>query len=85
MTESVETELLKLSADRANLTPQEVLNTLLRPEWDKAGQMYDWRNHVSEDVKRLWSELSTESQLVTFCAAVYAAYDEEGWDSVWSS
>jgi hypothetical protein len=83
MTDTIKSELLGLSAERANLTPDEVLNVLLRPEWDKAGRMYDWRNHVNRDVKRLWPELSTDSRLVAFYTAVHAAYDEEGWDSVW--
>jgi hypothetical protein len=84
MTNKIESELLNLSAERANLTPQEVLNILLRPEWDKAGRMYDWRNHVNASVKRVWSRLGQEAMLVAFLTATESAYDEEGWDSVWS-
>lgn len=80
MTDTLQTELLELSADRANLTPQEVLNTLLCPEWDKARRMYDWRNHVSLEVQDIWPRLSQDARLAVFLQANVEAYDEEGWD-----
>jgi hypothetical protein len=83
-TAAVESELLKLSSDCANLTDEEVLNNVLSPEWDKAGRMYGWRNHVKRDIKRLWPSLALESKLLVFFVACEEAYDEDGWDSLWS-
>lgn len=80
MTESAKSKLLELSAERANLTPEDVLNNLLLPEWKEASRMYDWRNHIDDSIRGSWHELSTESRLVAFLTAATRALDEEGWD-----
>lgn len=28
------------------------------PRWDGAGRVHDWRNHVPEEVKKLWPTFS---------------------------
>jgi hypothetical protein len=81
----VESELLSLAADRANLTCEEVLSTLLLPDWGNASRMYDWRNHERVEVQGMWPKLRQESRLTALLQATIEAYDEEGWDSVWSS
>jgi hypothetical protein len=76
---TVSEELLALSADRANLTQQEVLHNLLCPDWEKADQMYDWRNHVKFVVREHWDRLSQEAKLVAFIQASIEASDEGGF------
>ena len=72
---SVENDLLKLCADRANLSTEEVLNVLLRPEWGSAEVLYDWRNYVADDMRQFWPLLSTESRLVALCSALHSAFE----------
>jgi len=49
------------------------------PKWDEAGKTHDWRNHVGDNVKALWSTLTTAQRLAIALDAESDA-DCENWD-----
>lgn len=32
------------------------------PEWDNAGLVHDWKNHIGEHVQKLWESFSDEQK-----------------------
>lgn len=53
--------------------------TLDDPQWDRAGRVHDWRNHVADAVKAAWPALSLDARVVAYGCARVAA-DREAWD-----
>jgi hypothetical protein len=56
-----------------------LLADLETPEFDNAGRVHDWRNHVPEEVKEQWDQLSVEARKVAYLAA-YNEAEREEWD-----
>ncbi|NTF23521.1 hypothetical protein G6L37_34690 [Agrobacterium rubi] len=52
---------------------------LSNPDFDNAGKVHDWRNHVSEYVQSLWHEFSDEQRAAIALGAEDQAGNEE-WD-----
>lgn len=52
---------------------------IIFPEWDKAGKVHDWRNHVPQNVRNLWDTF-TIIQLKALYAWAYNLAMEERWD-----
>lgn len=59
--------------------PDYVKAQALNPEWDKAGRVHDWRNHVPEHIRLIWGTLSDELKLDLAAWADILA-DREQWD-----
>lgn len=56
-----------------------ITRSAFNPEWDKAGKVHDWRNHVPENVQAMWSTFKIEQR----CALVEWAESlasQEHWD-----
>lgn len=51
----------------------------LNPEWDKATEVHDWRNHVPENVQSIWSTFKIEQRMALVEWAESLASREE-WD-----
>jgi hypothetical protein len=49
------------------------------PQWDKAGLVHDWRNHVQPHFAEDWHSMALETRLAIFLVADHAA-GEEQWD-----
>lgn len=49
------------------------------PDFDKARKCHDWRNHIPDNVRELWSEMSVEARVVAYLMAERQAAAEE-WD-----
>ena len=49
------------------------------PQWDKAGKVHDWKNYVTDQLRKIWSGLSDDQKRV-----VASNFDEiaerEEWD-----
>jgi len=52
---------------------------LENPEFENAGRVHDWRNHVPEEVKEQWDQLSVDARKVAYLTAYHEAEEEE-WD-----
>lgn len=48
-------------------------------EWEKAGKVHDWRNHVGHNTRRIWDSLSTDQQVAIALDAQQLASREE-WE-----
>ena len=49
------------------------------PEWDKAERVHDWRNYISERVRRIWGTFTSEQKDALFEMADEMATREE-WE-----
>ena len=49
------------------------------PNWDAAGRVHDWRNHVPDAVRAIWSTFSQAQRVALYCWAQDLAADED-WD-----
>lgn len=49
------------------------------PDWSRAGRVHDWRNHVRDGAKEIWSTLTPAQRTALALDAEDAASDEE-WD-----
>jgi hypothetical protein len=49
------------------------------PQWDKAGKVHDWRNHVPREVQEIWDKLEPLAKQAIYFMATEAAGREE-WD-----
>jgi hypothetical protein len=49
------------------------------PEFENAGRVHDWRNHVPEEVKEQWDQLSVDAKRVAYLTA-YNEAEREEWD-----
>jgi hypothetical protein len=58
-------------------TTGEILTILDAVDWDRAGKLYDWRNHVPSSLRGLWSALSSEARVAVFLLACELASEEE--------
>jgi len=53
--------------------------TLTDPQWERAGKVHDWRNHIPETVRNVWDAMSLDARVVSYVFAREAAQSEE-WD-----
>lgn len=51
----------------------------MRPEWDKAGKIHDWRNYIGQAVREIWDTFTPRQKSVLVQAA-QAQADREEWD-----
>jgi len=51
----------------------------LNPEWEKAGRVHDWRNHVSTEIRMIWDEFSDNHKVALALDADERAGREE-WE-----
>lgn len=58
------------------MTDAEVLNLA---SWNEGGHVHNWRNHVGENVRRIWHTLPPDVRLAIARDAEAAASAEE-WD-----
>ncbi len=49
------------------------------PKWKEAGNVHDWRNHVTEEVRAIWHTFTDKQKYVLATAADYHAGNEE-WE-----
>jgi len=56
--------------------PDGIEEKLENPQFDNAGPIHDWRNHVHWLAKEFWEELSRGARLVIFLKAEEDASDE---------
>lgn len=49
------------------------------PEWEKAGRVHDWRNHVPDEIRAIWSTFTAEQQYELYRWADEIASNEH-WD-----
>lgn len=49
------------------------------PQWARTTKVHDWRNHVPEDVRALWSTF-TPSQQLALVGWANGLADREHWD-----
>lgn len=60
--------------------PQNVpLEELENPDFENAGRVHDWRNHIDEEVKQQWDRLTLEERAIAYLSAENDA-DNEEWD-----
>jgi len=52
---------------------------LANPEWEKAGRVHDWRNHVGEETQKLWATFTPEQKRALAKDAQELA-DGEKWE-----
>lgn len=71
--------LLAIASAVSHLDESEVLNAIANPEWTGADKIYDWRNHLPDDLRAEWPRLATESRLVAFVICERDARLED-WD-----
>jgi hypothetical protein len=69
---------MRAAIDVLNLTNAQV-HTIDNPEFEKAGKVMDWRNHVPAELKEHWDELSGDAKAVAFSMAQSLAEMEE-WE-----
>ncbi len=50
------------------------------PQFDKARKKYDWRNHLPDEIRGLWRELSVEARVIAFFMAERRACQEDWGD-----
>ncbi|MBL8826055.1 MAG: hypothetical protein JNM18_03660 [Planctomycetaceae bacterium] len=75
----IEEKLLQECAIITNLTDAEVLAKVNDPDWQSSERMYDWRNHVCNEVRTAWCQLAIESRMACMLnGASLAAI--ENWD-----
>lgn len=77
--ETVHEAVDRLNIDIENHGIEYIQNTIDHPDFEHAGRVHDWRNHVPEWIPKSWSSLSTETRIVIYLMADYAA-GEEAWD-----
>lgn len=51
----------------------------LDPDWDGAGKVHDWRNHVGDKVRAIWHTFTDEQKLILAQDADERASNEE-WE-----
>lgn len=56
-------------------TPEELSD----PEWEKAGRVHDWRNHVPEAIRAVWEAFTPTQRLLLRDWAEELAQGEE-WE-----
>lgn len=49
------------------------------PQWDKAGKVHDWRNHIPDEVREIWETFTVQQRLVLTAWADELA-GREHWD-----
>lgn len=49
------------------------------PDWEGAGRIHDWRNHVGENTKHIWNTFTREQKYAIMLDAERLA-DYEEWD-----
>lgn len=54
-------------------------NALADPQWDRAGKVHDWRNHVGDHTRAIWLSLTPNQRLAIAMDADAAASNEE-WE-----
>ena len=59
--------------------PVSIGNSILKPKWDEAGRVYDWRNYVPIGLQNIWDKLSVESRIIIFYLTDTMAHQED-WD-----
>lgn len=48
-------------------------------DWENTDRCYDWRNHIPQSLKQMWSTLADETKAAVYYMAVIEA-DKEEWD-----
>lgn len=51
----------------------------LNPDWSNKGKVHNWRNYVSDELKRIWPTFTSEQKRVV-AEAMRDASDMEDWD-----
>lgn len=49
------------------------------PQWDHAGRVHDWRNHVGKEVQKIWHTFTPHQRMVLAADADDRAGNEH-WD-----
>lgn len=56
-----------------------VIRRAIKPEWEKAGKVHDWRNHVPDEVRAAWNTFTDAQKLLLYNWADDLASSEE-WE-----
>jgi hypothetical protein len=49
------------------------------PQWDRASRVHDWRNYVSDEVRKMWDSFTEEQKRALYRQSDELAYAEE-WE-----
>lgn len=71
--------LLRLCREEMTLDPRDVLEAVNDPQWNKAGRVHDWRNHIQGGLEDIWDQLGLDARLSLYLTAAIGA-DREEWD-----
>jgi predicted metal-dependent enzyme (double-stranded beta helix superfamily) len=65
-------------SDEVYVSPTDA-NAIRDPQWDRAGWVHDWRNHVGERTQAIWSTFTDEQRLALAADAAEDA-GNESWE-----
>lgn len=68
--------LARIRQDGILFSPEEMLEVVQRPHWNRDGAAHDWRRHVPPAVRDQWNDLTLFTRLCVFETAERAAMDE---------
>ncbi len=56
-----------------------VLCELENPNWNSGGRVHNWKNYVSDDIRKIWKQFSFREKRIIASYAEKLAQNEE-WD-----
>ncbi len=62
-----------------SMTNEDLLKAISFPEFENAGRVHDWRNHIIDSMIEIWDELSIETRACLIIVAKKESSDEE-WE-----
>lgn len=68
--------LARIRQDGILFSPDEILEVVHHPHWNRGGAAHDWRRHVPPTVRDQWEHLTLLTRLCVFETAERAAMDE---------
>jgi hypothetical protein len=75
----IDERLLALAASQCHSSRDEILAEIDDPQWNDTSRMYDWRNHVHNTMRQIWSDLTVEARLAVYVVSERHAAEED-WD-----
>lgn len=51
----------------------------LHPDWDAGGRCYNWRNHLTDNIKIIWDSFNEDQKFAIYENAELSAENEE-WE-----
>lgn len=73
------TTLLSMASIAAGKPEADCLSEIEFPKWDQNSQIHDWREYICDDLRLMWSGLSSDAKLIAYTTAANLARSE-AWD-----